>query len=52
MTAELDLLLTKYFGMSEGFFIRWQDSYNLRKAKRQLRNELSQIVPFAKLRIV
>lgn len=49
MTAELDLLLTKYFGMSEGFFIRWQNSYNLRKAKRHLRNKLAQIVPLAKL---
>ena len=49
MTAELDLLLTKYFGMSEVFFIRWQDSYNLRQAKRHLRHKLSQIVPLAKL---
>ena len=32
MTAELDLLLSKYFGMSEGFFMRWQESYDLRKA--------------------
>ncbi len=38
MTADLDLLLTKYFGMSEGFFIRWQESYNARIAKKQLRN--------------
>jgi addiction module HigA family antidote len=27
MTADLDLLLAKYFGMSEGFFVRWQESY-------------------------
>ena len=49
MTTELDLLLTKYFGMSEGFFIRWQESYNLRKAKRQLHKKLIQITPIAKL---
>lgn len=34
MTAELDLLLTKYFGMSEGFFMRWQESYDYRKEKK------------------
>ena len=33
MTADLDLLLAKYFGMSEGFFVRWQESYNARIAK-------------------
>jgi len=49
MVADLDLLLTKYFGMSEGFFIRWQESYNARIAKRQLRRELARIIPFNKL---
>jgi addiction module HigA family antidote len=39
MTA--DLLLAKYFGMSEGFFVRWQESYNARIAKRQLRKKLA-----------
>jgi len=41
MTADLDLLLAKYFGMSEGFFVRWQESYNARIAKRQLRKKLA-----------
>jgi len=49
MTTDLDLLLTKYFGMSEGFFIRWQESYNARIAKRQLRKKLAKIIPFNKL---
>ncbi|MCL2183947.1 MAG: HigA family addiction module antitoxin [Chitinispirillia bacterium] len=49
MTTEVDLLLTKYFGMSEGFFMRWQEDYNLRKAKKQLHKKLMQIVPIAKL---
>ena len=49
MTVELDLLLTKYFGMSEGFFIRWQKSYDTRIAKRQLRRKITDIVPLNKL---
>jgi addiction module HigA family antidote len=49
MAADLDLLLTKYFGMSEGFFIRWQESYNARAAKRQLRKKLARIIPFNEL---
>jgi addiction module HigA family antidote len=48
MTTELDLLLTKYFGMSEGFFMRWQESYNVRKIKRQLHKKLAQVIPLAK----
>jgi addiction module HigA family antidote len=36
MTTELDLLLTKYFGMSEGFFMRWQESYNVTTMQRTL----------------
>jgi len=49
MATDLDLLLTKYFGMSEGFFIRWQESYNARIAKRQLRKKLAKVIPFNKL---
>jgi addiction module HigA family antidote len=41
MTADLDLLFAKYFGMSEGFFVRWQESYNARIAKRQLQKKLA-----------
>jgi plasmid maintenance system antidote protein VapI len=47
MTADLDLLLTKYFGMSEGFFTRWQDSYNARIAKRRLQKKLAEIIPIS-----
>jgi addiction module HigA family antidote len=34
MVADLDLLLTKYFGLSEGYFLRMQELYNLRLAKQ------------------
>lgn len=45
--AELDLRLTRYFRMSEGFFLRLQDQYELLAAKRSLGAELDRIVPRA-----
>jgi antitoxin HigA-1 len=45
--AELDLRLGRYFGMSEGFFLRLQDSYELLEAKRTLNDKLDRIVPRA-----
>ena len=45
--AELDLRLARYFRMSEGFFLRLQDSYELLEAKRALNGSLDRIVPRA-----
>lgn len=45
--GELDLRLARYFRMSEGFFLRLQDQYELREAKRALDGELDRIVPRA-----
>ena len=45
--AELDLRLGRYFGMSEGFFLRLQDQYELLEAKRELNGDLDRIVPRA-----
>lgn len=45
--GELDLRLARYFRMSEGFFLRLQDSYELREAKRRLNGELDRIIPRA-----
>lgn len=47
MTGELDLRLTRYFRMSEGFFLRLQIQYELLEAKRALNGELDRIVPRA-----
>lgn len=47
MDAELDLRLGRYFGMSEGFFMRLQDQYELLEAKRALNGDLDRIVPRA-----
>ncbi len=45
--AELDLRLARYYGMSEGFFLRLQNGYELLQAKRALNGELDRIVPRA-----
>ena len=47
MDAELDLRLGRYFRMSEGFFLRLQDSYELLEAKRFLNGDLDRIAPRA-----
>jgi addiction module HigA family antidote len=45
--AELDLRLSRYFRMSEGFFLGLQDDYELLEAKRALNGDLDRIVPRA-----
>jgi addiction module HigA family antidote len=47
MDAELDLRLGRYFGMSEGFFLRLQADYQVLEAKRALNGELDRIEPRA-----
>ena len=47
MNGELDLCLGRYFRMSEGFFLRLQESYELLEAKRSLNGDLERIVPRA-----
>ncbi len=39
-----DPRLARYFGMSEGFFVGLQDSYEIRKRKRSLGDALDRIV--------
>ena len=47
VSGELDLRLTRYFRMSEGFFLRLQNQFDLVQAKRALNGELDRIVPRA-----
>ena len=47
MDAELDLRLSRYFRMSEGFFLRLQNRHELLEAKRKLNGELEKILPRA-----
>lgn len=43
ITADTDLRLTKYFGLSEGYFLGLQTDYDLRIKKREIAKELSAI---------
>lgn len=47
VTADTDLRLARYFGMSEGFFLRLQADYDLEEQKRKLGTALDRIVPRA-----
>ena len=43
VTADTDLRLSRYFGLSEGFFIGLQTDHDLRARKREIGAELSAI---------
>ena len=45
VTADTDLRLCRYFGLSEGYFLRLQNAYELMEAKRKLGQVLIEIQP-------
>ncbi len=45
ITADTDLRLTKYFGLSKGYFLRLQANLELLEQSRKIEKELSNIVP-------
>ena len=47
ITADTDLRLARYFGMSDGFFIRLQADYELMERRREIASELKTIQPRA-----
>lgn len=47
VTADTDLRLARYFGMSEGFFLGLQSDYDLMQRRRQIESDLSTITPRA-----
>lgn len=47
VTADTDLRLARYFGMSEGFFLGLQADYELRTKKREIGADLASIRPNA-----
>ncbi len=46
ITADTDLRLTKYFGLSKGYFLRLQSNFELLEQGHKIENELSNIIPF------
>ncbi|MGV8938944.1 MAG: HigA family addiction module antitoxin [Allorhizobium sp.] len=47
VTADTDLRLARYFGLSEGFFLGLQADYDLMLKRREIENDLSSIRPHA-----
>lgn len=45
ITADTDLGLCRFFGLSEGFWLRMQASHDLKQAKQALENVLPTIQP-------
>ncbi len=47
VTAETDLLLARYFGISEGIFLALQTDYDLEEARRSIGDKLEAVRPRA-----
>jgi len=46
VTADTDLRLCKFFGLSEGYFLRLQNAFDTLEAKRRLAKDVAKIKPF------
>jgi addiction module HigA family antidote len=46
ITADTDLRLSKYFGLSQGYWLRAQAAHDLTVTKSRIEKELESIVPF------
>ena len=46
ISADTDLRLTKYFGLSQGYFLILQSNLELLEQSRKIEKELENIVPF------
>lgn len=46
VTADTDLRLCRFFGLSEGYFLRLQNAYETLAAKRRLKETLVRIKPY------
>ena len=49
VTADTDLRLCRFFGLSDGYFLRLQNAYELMEAKRNLGEVLAEITPYVSL---
>lgn len=47
VSADTDLRLARYFGVSEGFFLGLQADYDLMQRRREIADDLAQISPRA-----
>ena len=47
INADIDLRLCRYFKLSDGYFLRLQNDYEIMEAKRRLGETLNKIIPLA-----
>ncbi|MBR1754391.1 HigA family addiction module antidote protein [bacterium] len=50
ISADTDLRLTKFFGLSKGYFLRLQANLELLEQNRKIEKELSKIIPYNDLK--
>jgi len=46
VTADTDLRLCKFFGLTDGYFLRLQNAYDTLEAKRRLAGAIAKIKPY------
>ncbi|MGB0910498.1 MAG: HigA family addiction module antitoxin [Nitrospirales bacterium] len=46
ITADTDLRLARYFGLSEGYWLRLQNSYDIAEARREAGKAIARIKPY------
>src|SRR5271157_5247742 len=46
ITGDTDLRLCKFFGLSEGYFLRLQNAYDTLQAKRRIAEQVAKIKPY------
>lgn len=46
ITADTDLRLARYFGLSEGYWLRLQNAYDMMEARREAGKSISRIKPY------
>lgn len=49
ITADTDLRFCRFFGLSDGYWLRAQVAYDIEVARRKLEPELKKIVPLSKV---
>jgi len=48
ISAETSLLLDKFFGLSDGYWLRLQTDFDLRKARRTVNDKLAQVQTYTR----
>ena len=46
ITGDTDLRLCKFFGLSDGYFLRLQNAHDMLEARRRIASQLARIKPY------